>query len=344
MKGAEVLDSSDPRAVRSLSARPMVRSWLTAATVGAIIWFAAPPAEKLRGHPAAQSPIQSARWTSELSAVPMQPTTTQKAPSPAPVVVAVPVTELDTILDAWENASHRISYLQGSFTCCKYDPALHPTEGGWPERPYMVSKGEFRFSAPNKWLYQETAVREFHLNPYNHQEQSAARKFGEHWCSDGNTLYQIDDERKTTTETPIQPDQSGRLPVQFLWWRTSILMPPVPFVFGGVQAGDLKARYKIRTITPPEDRTNVWLELIPIDARDAANFVKAEVILRKADMFLSAVQFFPTTNGEHEVFIFQPLALNWRDLLRGDHFSPPIGYKRIPNRPTVAQTKADGKR
>jgi len=169
------------------------------------------------------------------------------------------------------------------------------------------------------------------VNPKTQRQEVVKRAHGEHWICDGKSLFQIDHEKQTATETPIPPEMQGQ----------AITQGPLPFVFGAKKL-ELKARYYIRDVTPANDKTNAWLEIVPKYMRDAQNFVKSEVILRKSDMFPTAVQLFPTTNGEHEVFVLKEKS--WiSGFFDSDTFKPPFGYKRIPNQvPNAGPPQAGG--
>ena len=242
----------------------------------------------------------------------------QSPPPPPFTLTPDQQAEVDQVLDQWESMSGKVKTFKCDFDRMKYDPAFLPPVKG-EERPISVSKGELKFVAPDKGLMEETELQALAVNPKTQRQEVVKRAHGEHWICDGKSLFQIDHEKQTATETPIPPEMQGQ----------AITQGPLPFVFGAKKL-ELKARYYIRTVTPADDKINVWLEIIPKYMRDAQNFVKAQVILRKSDMFPSAVQLYPTTNGEHEVFILKEKS--WiSTIFSSDTFKPPFGYKLIPN-------------
>lgn len=250
---------------------------------------------------------------------------------------------VDQILKAWERSSHRAGGAQCNFTRMTYDPGILPPGPDGHDRPISITKGEMAFAAPSKWLFAETEVHSLEINARTQKQEVVTHSHGEHWIGDGKSLFHVDDDKRTTEETPLPQELQGRFPVTvslgFLWWHKSIQMPPCSFGFI-VKADDLKARFHVRTITPPADEADVWLELTPIFMRDAADFVKAEVILRRPDMRLWAVRIFPTTNGENEVFLLEPSTSKQFDSSSPDAFAPPAGYKRISMHPqSVAAAK-----
>jgi len=66
----------------------------------------------------------------------------------------------------------------------------------------------------------------------------------------------------------------------------------LPFLFNS-SPEDLKRRYFIRLVQPPQDATGqVWLEAYPRSQEDAANFQRATLIINTNDMMLHALQLY----------------------------------------------------
>ena len=106
---------------------------------------------------------------------------------------------------------------------------------------------------------------------------------------------------------------------------------PLPFVFGA-KAQTLKKRYWMRIITPPHVRDQIWLEALPREQRDAANFSKVELILQR-DLMPFAIQIFKPGGQDRDVFQFDQrtnLIDKGLDMIR-DFAKPmtPFGYKYV---------------
>ncbi len=254
--------------------------------------------------------------------------------SPPPPFTLTPdqQAEVDHVLNDWEKKSGEIKTFKCDFDRLIYDPVFSTLTPGKPEAPVTMSKGEIKFVAPDKGLMHETTRQTWQLNQKTHEREQVTLPNGEYWICDGKSLFQVEEGKKTATETPIPKEMQGQ----------AITQGPLPFVFGA-KAAELKARYYIRLTTPETDKENVWLDIRPKFLRDAENFTKTEVILRTADMFPVGVQIYPTNNGEHEVYLLKQKTWDWRSWLKADTFSPPWGYKIIPNQvPNVGPPQAGG--
>ena len=107
---------------------------------------------------------------------------------------------------------------------------------------------------------------------------------------------------------------------------------PLPFVFGA-KAETLKKRYWMRIITPPEVRDQFWLEALPREQQDAANFSKVELILNARDLMPFAIQIYKPGGSDRDVYQFDPrtnLIDKGLDMIR-DFAKPmtPFGYKYV---------------
>jgi TIGR03009 family protein len=180
-----------------------------------------------------------------------QPQQLQPVPPPQPLATAPftlsPQEEavLDRLLGDWQLKSGEVKTFEATFTRWDYDPIF-----GDATKPKRVVKGDLKYQAPDKGYY-------------------ALEDESEKWICTGTAVFEFKKELKQMREYPLPKGMQG----------TAIADGPMPFVFG-VQAAKMKARYWMRIITPPANQaTQVWLEVYPRQAKDAANFQKIEVIL-----------------------------------------------------------------
>lgn len=152
---------------------------------------------------------------------------------------------LDRLLTDWQIKSGAVKTFESTFTRWDYDPIF-----GDANTPKRVVKGALRYASPDKGFYELA-------------DES------EKWICTGDAVFEFKKELKQMREYPLPREMRGQ----------AIADGPMPFVFG-VQAAKMKARYWMRITTPPANQANqVWLEVFPRHAKDAANFRKIDVIL-----------------------------------------------------------------
>ena len=200
---------------------------------------------------------------------PRGPAAPQNPPPPPFVLSPQEQSDLDQVLDAWEQKNGQIKTFKCDFTRIAIRSGFLSKAARQPEEPRQTSKGEIKYVAPDKGLLRETEGETWSLNPTTRKLEKKKLEALEHWACDGKNLYKVDYQQKTVEEIPIPPELQGK----------GITQGPLPFVFGA-KAADLKARYYIRPTTPKDDKDHAWLEIRPKFIRDAQNFSKVELILR----------------------------------------------------------------
>ena len=209
--------------------------------------------------------------------------------------------ELNRALKVWEQASAQVKTFECGFHRFTYDPTF-----GRPDQP-MVDKGELKYSTPDKGSFRIEGPR------------------AEHWICDGASIFEYKFKDKQLVEHKLPPELRGK----------AISDGPVPFIFGA-NAEKLKQRYYLRLTTPAEKHgQEVWLEAYPRFQHDAANFQKADLILTVKDMQPFAVQIYKPGGVQREVYQFENVEVNQKDLLRflkGDPFMarlPGMDWKHV---------------
>lgn len=213
--------------------------------------------------------------------------------------------QLDRVLQAWEQHSKQIESFECEFTRWEFDPVADPAD-----EARRISRGKVMYSAPDKGLFvvdQEAIDGKLRESPHP-----------ERWVCDGQSIYEYKYETKQIVENPLPPELRGR----------AITEGPLPFLFGA-EAESLKQRYFLRLITPPDAEDEIWIEARPRYQRDAADFAKAEIILKYPSMHLFALQLYlPSTHPstmKRTIFQFDKPKINQPDFLRlfkGDPFAP----------------------
>ena len=171
---------------------------------------------------------------------------------------------LDTVLNVWQQKTAAIKQYECKFTRWQYDPTIHQKD------PYSIAKGDIKYMKPDKGLFQVTDLRfregngEFKPDP--------RRPYGEHWICDGDWIHILDANEKKALRQQLPPHMQGAL----------IHRSPLPFLFG-VDAKEMKNRYHIRPIRPPQGDQDVWLEAWPKWPDDAGNYSRVQVVISRQD-------------------------------------------------------------
>jgi len=231
--------------------------------------------------------------------------------------------EVDRVLEAWEQQSARFRKFECDFTRFEYDEVF-----GQRNVPRFVDLGHIKYAAPDKGVFRVThTVKEGRVVPIE-------PKRAEHWICDGKAIYGYDFVQKQLVEHQLPPELQGK----------SISNGPLPFLFG-VEADQLKRRYWIRIVTPPQTQGEIWLEAFPRFQADAANFQRAEMILKTTGMQPYALQLHLPGGQQRTVYQFTNVRINARDptdlldLFPDNDFRPklPAGWQKIVQQPETPE-------
>ncbi len=226
-------------------------------------------------------------------------------------------TDVERVLNAWEQSSAATKSFYKSFSHFRYDVDLAPPDD--PQGPSSIGNGAIQYIAPDKFLYSEYQVQDWHFSPATQRLEKTTRTVGEHWTCDGASLYQVDSDAHCVREYPLP---GGRRFTDFL-----PLAERIPF---DVNAKELAERFEINIVTPG-DRAGqeIWLQMRARRARSrvllgplslmVAHDADVEVILRSSDYSLTAMR---VTYGSclNDVWVFEELP-DWSMNLRSS-FTP----------------------
>ncbi len=245
---------------------------------------------------------------------------------------------LDRVLAKWEEESSKVNRYECEFLRYQFDPSLVT------QHAYTVAAGTVKYMKPDKGLFKVNEIVYYKTEDENKQpkyEVNAQKQFGEYWICDGQYVHVLDQNEKKCTKYQLPPHMRGQ----------AIHMSPLPFVFG-VKATELKARYWLRPLNPPADRKNeVWLEVYPRRADDAANYQRLQVVIDLQDwMPKGLIVFLPNYRPEaphRELYEFKKRSINAANLMSAlfqREFipqDPPKDWKVIvePYQPAEAEAK-----
>lgn len=209
--------------------------------------------------------------------VPQDPTIQRRAPQPPPppfVLSPQEQQQLNFALQAWEQRSKNVKTFECKFTRYEYDPLW----GGDPNKARYEDAGQIKFASPDKGMYRVDGPRP------------------EHWICDGQSVFEYNFQKKELIEYKLPPELRGK----------AISDGPLPFLFGA-EAEKLKHRYYLRVTSQPNQQ-DIWLEAYPKFQRDAANFRRAELILRAMQPYGLKIH---SPNGKNStVYVFEDIRVN----------------------------------
>lgn len=239
---------------------------------------------------------------------------------PQPPFVLTPAEEqqLDRVLLFWERSSKNVKGFRANFRRWEYNPALADPQKQDPNQPIAEDDGEIRFQSPDKGLFSiERGPR------------------AEKWICDGKSMFQYDFRTQKVHEYKLPPEAQGR----------GITNGPMPFLFGA-KAEQLKRRYWVRIVTPPEAKDQIWLEAHPKFLADAQDFQRVEIILSigREDVMPTAIQIYLPGGKARTVYTLSNIKINQIDP-RGIFQDPftarvPSGWQRIIEEATLAPNAA----
>jgi len=212
---------------------------------------------------------------------------------------------LDQVLNVWEASTKKIERYQCNFKRWIYDPAQNTGEDA-------AAKGEgvIRFMQPDKGLFKVEKV-EFYSGRDDKQaatyRENERQKFGEYWLCDGDYVHILDRNEKKCLKVQLPPSMRGQ----------QIHLSPLPFLFG-VKASEIKSRYWVRPIAPPQGSKDVWLETYPKRPDDAGNYSRVQIVLDASEVLPKAlIVFLPNWRPEQqhrEVYEFTERDKDWNML------------------------------
>ncbi len=229
-------------------------------------------------HPTlAQQAPQAQTFTPEAPIVAGQDGKAER-PMPAPFTLTQEEqVQTDAVLKRWEQFSTSIKTFESPFSRIMYVVSFE--HAGQLDK--VVETGEIRYESPDRGMF---AVNNDKGEP------------SEKWLCDGKTVYEYKFKQKQIDQHVLPPEMQGK----------GITNGPLPFLFGA-SADELKRRYYIRHVTPPQNQQRpgqIWLEAFPQSSEDAAEFQRAEMIITFAPEVRPLAIKLHKANKEQHVYIF----------------------------------------
>lgn len=255
----------------------------------------------------------------------------EQRPDAQPLKVKAVPPALDAVLKDWHDKTSQIRELQGEHRRWKYEPTFAVA---------MVSAGKFYYRGPDKGridIVPQNPAALVDVDPKTEGVQirddtdnvyTVKPDQPESWICDGTRILKIDDVAKTYEELPIPPQHQG----------ANIMDGPLPFLFG-LPPEKAKQRYDM-SLEKHKDPNVVYVVVRPRLQKDAANWSRADVMLRKDTYLPLAVQLLDPGQTGKTVFSFGEPKVNpngFIALFKGDPFKPSLfGLKPVQTGPPTA--------
>jgi TIGR03009 family protein len=211
---------------------------------------------------------------------------------------------LDRMLAEWERRNSDVTLFRCEIQRWEFDLVFNKENNGLKR----TAVGELKYRAPDRGLYR---VRD-----------AKTGEWIEDWRCDGKAIYEFNYEKKQLIERTLPPELQGK----------AITNGPLPFIFSA-KADTLKKRYFMRLKNPPpghEDK--ICIEAYPRLQADAANFMRAELLLWKETMMPFALHLVLPNGKSSTDHVFKDIKTNDPlGVLLGDFDAPrtPPFWKRL---------------
>lgn len=258
----------------------------------------------------------------------------QQAPAaPQPAQPPAEDPRLNILLNNWEISSAKIKSLHGKHLRSRSNSVF-----GTDSR----ATGKFYFEAPDKGRIDLTgkppakgdvsALKTKDGEPY---KLTADRD--EKWVCDGKQVLMINDAEKQYEAIELPEEMRGK----------NIVESPLPFLFG-MKAAEMKKRFKMDLIGYDPKTKIAKLIAIPLQGRDAQNFIRAEIQLDTSRYLPTYVALTDPAGTIVTRYIFQDVEIDDNNALKAigeffgrNPFAPDLrGYKKVQP-PPVQQVKGE---
>ena len=234
---------------------------------------------------------------------------------------------LDQVLRYWQQRTAQIERFRCRFKRWEFDTTFGPG----PNKARAYSEGEIQYAAPDKGLLRAEVHKVFvrdQEHPAGHYVDKPEQ--ADHWICDGKSVFKFDYAQKQLVEQILPPEYHGR----------GITRGPLPFLFGA-DAEDIKRRYWVRVITPPEktkgEDREYWLEAIPKLQEDAADYRAIHIRIDGKTFLPYQIDLFGRVPGKRTVYVFEKREVNFSvlaeklNLFHRQFYQPklPSGWKKV---------------
>lgn len=232
----------------------------------------------------------------------IQGVVTQQGPQVPPWFPLAPDHEkrLNEILNFWEHKTSAVERYRCNFRRYEYEMARL----GKVWKTY--TEGKIQYASPDKGLFKVEVIK--HRTPPKQpggepgwQDQVGGPR--EHWICDGESIFEFNYPLKQIIVRPLPPGMKGK----------QIAEGPLPFMFGA-KAAQIKRRFWVREVTPPNSEKEFHLQAIPRTLQDAQNFRELLIVIAEEDFLPQAMVLFHR-NKAKTTYVFEDREMNWNTTL-----------------------------
>jgi TIGR03009 family protein len=260
-------------------------------------------------------------------------------------------TDIDRLLDRWEQWNARVKTFDCKFHRWSYDLVFNPPAPNQPIQPKYSDLGVIKYAAPHRALFRVDKAEK------DGKEVPIQNARAEHWVFDGKSLFELSSAKKQLIEHKLPPEFPGSrlvdgplafaFPISAFFGLFSLVLggepsKQYPFPFGA-KAEELKQRYYIHAITPPNRQDQIWLEAYPRSRQYAPWFQKMQLIFDAKDMSPLAMKIVQPNGKDYTSYQFYEVVVNAPPpSANDDPFRPvaPLGWKMTVDRlPLAAEAR-----
>jgi len=217
---------------------------------------------------------------------------------------------LNEILNFWEHETAKIERYRCNFERYEYEV------GRLARIPKTYTTGKIQYDSPDKGLFHAEVIKHRTPPPQPGGEpgwQVQVEGPREHWICDGTSIFEFNYPLKQIIKRQLPPGMNGK----------QIAEGPLPFMFGA-KAEQIKRRFWLRVVTPPDKKGEYWLEAIPRTMQDAQNFTAMTIIIAEKD-YLPKAMLMVHPNKARTNYLFNDRETNWiRNVFARSKFVPTL--------------------
>jgi TIGR03009 family protein len=216
---------------------------------------------------------------------------------------------LNDILNYWEHKTSSVERYRCDFQRHEYEMTRRTTPNNGMNYEFVrktYTEGRIQYAAPDKGLFKAEVIK--HRTPPKQpggppvwEEQVGGPR--EHWICDGASIFEFNYPLKQLIVRPLPPDMKGK----------QIAEGPLPFMFGA-KAAQIKRRFWVRVVTPPNTEKEYHLQAVPRTLQDAQNLKELLIVIAERDFLPKGMVMFHLNKAKTS-YEFKNREVNWNTTL-----------------------------
>jgi hypothetical protein len=221
--------------------------------------------------------------------------------------------KVDAALAAWARHAQNMKFVDCEFARWEYAPWPGIADAKGQLQAHAISSGKIAIRPKGTWEFEVVEFRDFNRVTGKYDK---ARRADEHWMFDGRDLWEISATKRKITQMPAD--------AAFFGIRVDSFVAPLRLALLGDKATAVRRAYEVKDATAPQfAASEVWLQLVPREARARRLYSNFDLVLRSPDMLPHAIRMVSAGGGTVSVYEFRKLKYN-------NVFAPPIKRPEPP--------------